>query len=90
MPSTSPLWPPAAVPVLALRHYLLWLIGDHGSSVVLLEEGAMRPADRARIVKQRDEFERGLRALVEEGIADGSVVACSPKLVIFAAMGMAN
>ena len=31
-----------------------------------------------------------LRALVEEGIADGSVVACSPKLVIFAAMGMAN
>ncbi len=76
--------------VLALRHYLLWLIGDHGSAVVLLEEGAMRPADRARIVKQRDEFERGLRALVEEGIADGSVVACSPKLVIFAAMGMAN
>lgn len=76
--------------VLTLRHYLLWLIGDHGSAVVLLEEGAMRPADRARIVKQRDEFERGLRALVEEGIADGSVVACSPKLVIFAAMGMAN
>jgi TetR/AcrR family transcriptional regulator len=50
----------------------------------------MRPADRARIVKRRDVFERGLRALFEEGVADGSVVDCSPKLVIFAAMGMAN
>lgn len=76
--------------VLALRHYLLWLIGNHGSAVVLLEEGAMRAADRAKIVKRRDEFERRLRSLVEEGIADGSVVPCSPKLVIFAAMGMVN
>jgi TetR/AcrR family transcriptional regulator len=76
--------------VLALRHYLMWLIGHHGAAVVLLEEGAMRPADRARIVKRRDEFERRLRAFVEEGIADGSIVPCSPKLVIFAAMGMVN
>lgn len=76
--------------VLALRHYLVWLIGNHGSAVVLLEENAMRPAERARIVALRDKFERRLRALVEAGIADGSIVRCSPRLVIFAAMGMVN
>jgi len=50
----------------------------------------MRPAERARIVALRDKFERRLRALVEAGIADGSIVRCSPRLVIFAAMGMVN
>lgn len=31
-----------------------------------------------------------LRGFVEAGITDGSVVPCSPRLVIFAAMGMVN
>jgi len=41
-------------------------------------------------VRQRDRFERGLRAYVREGIEDGSVAPCDPKLAIFVILGAMN
>jgi TetR/AcrR family transcriptional regulator len=55
-----------------------------------MEEQALEPADRVKLVRQRDRFERGLRALVKEGIEDGSVVPCDPKLTIFVILGAMN
>jgi len=76
--------------VLTLAGYLSQLINELNCCVVLMEENALEPADRAKLVRQRDRFERALRAFVSEGIADGSIVACDPKLAIFVILGALN
>ena len=55
-----------------------------------MEENALEPGDRTKLVRQRDRFERALRALVKEGIEDGSIVPCDPKLAIFVILGALN
>ena len=75
---------------LTLRHYLEMMLGQEGGYVVLLEENAMKPAHVRAIVKRRDQFEQGLREFVVEGIADGSIVRCNPKLAIFMMLGALN
>jgi len=73
-----------------LLNYLEMMLGEEGGYVVLLEENAMKPAHVKAIVKRRDQFEQGLRELVAEGIADGSIVPCNPKLAVFMVMGALN
>jgi TetR/AcrR family transcriptional regulator len=73
-----------------LRGYLNLMLGEDGSYVVLLEENAMKPVHMRAIIKRRDKFEQGLRDLVEEGMADRSIVPCNPKLAIFMIMGAMN
>lgn len=75
---------------ITLRRYLELMLGEDGCYVVLLEENAMKPAHMRAIIKRRDKFEQGLRELVSEGIADGSIVPCNPKLAIFMIMGAMN
>ena len=75
---------------LTLRRYLEMMLGQEGGYVVLLEENAMKPAHVRAIVKRRDQFEQGLREFVNEGINDGSVVRCNPKLAVFMMMGALN
>jgi TetR/AcrR family transcriptional regulator len=76
--------------VLTLASYLYQLIDELNCCVVLMEEHALEPSDRVKIVRQRDRFERALRSLVQEGIDDGSVVPCDPKLAIFVILGALN
>lgn len=73
-----------------LRRYLEMMLGQEGGYVVLLEENAMKPAHVRAIVKRRDQFEQGLRAFVVDGMADGSIVNCNPKLAVFMMMGALN
>lgn len=73
-----------------LLNYLEMMLGEEGGYVVLLEENAMKPAHVRAIIKRRDLFEEGLRELVAEGIEDGSIVPCNPKLAVFMAMGALN
>jgi TetR/AcrR family transcriptional regulator len=76
--------------VLTISGYVSQLIDELNCCVVLMEEQALEPGDRAKLVRQRDRFERALRALVKEGIEDGSVVPCDPKLAIFVILGAMN
>jgi len=73
-----------------LRRYLETMLTQEGGYVVLLEENAMKPAHVRAIVKRRDQFELGLRQFVAEGIEDGSIVPCNPKLAVFMMMGALN
>jgi TetR/AcrR family transcriptional regulator len=70
--------------ILMLRRYLKTMIGQLNESLLLTEEHALTPGDRAKL---RDAFERELRNLVKEGIRDGSIVPCDPKLTIFVMLG---
>ena len=73
--------------VLTITGYVAELIDELNCCVVLMEEQALEPEDRAKLVRERDKFERSLRALVREGIADGSVAPCDPKLAVFMLLG---
>lgn len=72
---------------IALRGYLADLIGKLGHPVVLLEENALLPEQARAIIRRRDEAEKRFRALVKDGIKDGSIIPCEPKLAIFALLG---
>src|SRR5436305_2092474 len=51
---------------------------------------ALLREDHAQVVQERDRFEHALRDLVREGVADGSIVPCEPKLAVFAILGALN
>ncbi|MGZ5154787.1 MAG: TetR family transcriptional regulator [Caldimonas sp.] len=75
---------------IALRGYLADLIGVLGHPVVLLEESALLPEQSRAIIARRDKAEARYRGLVAEGIADGSIAPCNPKLTVFAIFGAIN
>lgn len=72
---------------IALRGYLEDMIGELGHPSVLLEENALLPEHARIIIRRRDEAEKRFRFLVREGIADGSIIECDPKLAIFSLLG---
>lgn len=76
--------------ILTIAGYVTELLDELNCCVVLMEEHALEPEDRAKLVRQRDQFEHALRALVREGIADGSVAPCDPKLAVFVILGAMN
>lgn len=73
--------------ILTLRRYLKTVIGDANESLLLTEEHALTGSDRERVIELRDAFERELRKLFREGIRDGSIAPCDPKLAIFVMLG---
>lgn len=75
---------------IALAYYIEGMTDQLRGTVVLLEEGALSPRQHRRIIERRDEYERMLRKLIEEGIAAGVFVPCDPTLVGFAILGAMN
>lgn len=75
---------------ITLRGYLRDLIGTLGHPVVLLEDGSLLPEQQRALLRRRDQAEKRFRALVEEGMADGSITPCNPKLAVFALLGAVN
>lgn len=70
-----------------LRAYLAEMIGELGVPVLILEESALQGNEAEKIYARRDSFETRMRALVEEGIADGSILSVNPKLAMFMLLG---
>jgi TetR/AcrR family transcriptional regulator len=72
---------------LAMSGYLRSMISELGVPVLLLEENALEKQSALRVVALRDKFEKRLRALVKQGVADGSIVPMDPKLGVFMLLG---
>lgn len=72
---------------LALEYYLLSLIDEMNCCVIVTEDDALLPEDHKEHIKVRDRYEQALRDLVREGIEDGSIVPCDPKLVTLTFLG---
>lgn len=72
---------------IGMADYLREMIGTMGVPVLILEENALTGRQAEDILQRRDEFEKRMRRLVEEGIADGSIVAVNPKLAVFTILG---
>jgi AcrR family transcriptional regulator len=63
--------------------------GFHGTALAL-EFGALSPRRLRRVVEKRDRFERGVRALIEQGVAQGCLRPVDPKLAGMALLGAIN
>lgn len=74
----------------ALTEYLGSMLSDQNSHAIILEEQALLPEHATVILELRDRFETQLRNFVNDGIEDGSIVRCNPKVAVFSALGMFN
>ena len=61
----------------------------HGTAL-LLDLEALSPAHLKAVIVRRDRFDRGMRLILEEGIATGAFAPGDPKLVAFAMLGALN
>lgn len=75
---------------LFLTSYIETLTGEFGSCVVLTDVDSLRLEDRRDIIARRDKFDRSFRMIIQEGIDDGSIRHCDPKLADLLIMGAVN
>jgi AcrR family transcriptional regulator len=66
------------------------IIDELHSTALTLDLQALSPPLLKKIVARRDRFDRGLRAIIQEGIDEGLFAVSDTKLVAFAIMGAVN
>ena len=60
---------------------------DFGRCLILVGEDPLPPETRKELRTLKSRIDRRFRALVEAGIADGSIRPCNPRMLAFAAAG---
>jgi AcrR family transcriptional regulator len=73
-----------------IRHYALAVASDFGWCMVRAEDHDLGPDLGGRIKQLKAEIDRGMRRLLEEGVRDGSIGPCNPKMTAFAMAGALN
>ena len=61
----------------------------HGTAL-LLDLEALSPPHLRAVILRRDKFDRGMRLIIEEGMATGAFASGDPKMVAFAMLGALN
>ncbi len=72
---------------LSLRNYLIVMMAELGVPALILEENVLEGPEAERIYALRDDYERRLRGLIEEGRRDGSILDLEPKVAVFTLLG---
>lgn len=73
--------------VLALIHLIL---DDLHGTALTLDPEALSPALFKRIIAKRDQFDHGIRTIIQQGIDQGMFRPGDPKMIEFAMMGAVN
>jgi hypothetical protein len=73
-----------------LRHYGEAVASEFGWGMVRAEDQDLSPAMSRHIKSLKSEIDQGIRRLIREGIQDGSVEPCDPKMTAFALAGALN
>ena len=73
-----------------LRHYGEAVASDFGWCMVRAEDQDLSPAMSRHIKSLKSEIDQGIRRLLREGIQDGSIEPCDPKMTAFALAGALN
>lgn len=73
--------------VLALVHLIL---DDLHGTALNLDPDALSPPLLKRIVEKRDQFDHGMRSIIQRGIDQGRLRPGDPKMIEFAMMGAVN
>lgn len=75
--------------LLIVAHVHVMLDALQGSAMAL-DFNALSPELFNMIVEKRDAFERGMRRLIDQGVADGEFRPCDSKMVSFMVLGSIN
>lgn len=73
-----------------LEEHARIILDDLEGAAAHLQFGALPPELRARVVRKRDRYERGVRALVRSGIREGAFARRDPALAVRAMLGALN
>ncbi|MDX2149853.1 MAG: TetR/AcrR family transcriptional regulator [Bryobacteraceae bacterium] len=73
-----------------IRSYIQLISSDFGRAVIRLDDSELSAAGRSEVRSYKREIDRRLRVFVREGIDDGSIAECDPKLTAFAIAGAIN
>jgi AcrR family transcriptional regulator len=63
---------------------------NFGRCVMRLDEGDLSRQARAEVRAYKRKIDRRLRSFIEEGLEDGSIIPCDPKLAAFSIAGALN
>jgi AcrR family transcriptional regulator len=75
---------------ICLSRYMQGIFGDFGSCAVLTDVDSLEPKRRAEVIERRARISAALVKMIAEGVADGSVVNCDPKLASLFVLGVIN
>ncbi|MBM5811152.1 MAG: TetR/AcrR family transcriptional regulator [Gammaproteobacteria bacterium] len=75
---------------IVLRGYALAIASEFGWCMVRAEDQDLDAAMSARIRARKGEIDRQIRALIQQGTADGSIRDCDAKITAFAIAGALN
>ena len=73
-----------------IRSYANVMTVNFGRCVMRLDEGDLSVAAFAEVRAYKRKIDRRLRAFIQEGITDGSMLACDPKIAAFTIAGALN
>jgi hypothetical protein len=73
-----------------IRSYTAVITVDFGRAVIRLDDGALSSEARAEVRSYKREIDHRLRGFIQEGIGDGSIAPCDPKLAAFVIGGAIN
>ncbi len=73
--------------VLAFIHIIL---DELQGTALTLDLQALSPERLREIIAKRDRFDRGMRAIIQQGIDEGLFMPGDPKMIAFAIMGAVN
>ncbi len=73
-----------------LGHYGEAVASEFGWCMVRAEDQDLSPAMSAHIKSLKSEIDQGIRRLLREGVQDGSIHPCDPKMTAFALAGALN
>ena len=73
-----------------LRRYGEAVASEFGWCMVRAEDQDLSPAMSRHIKALKSEIDQGIRRLIREGIQDGSIEPCDPKMTAFALAGALN
>ena len=75
---------------IVLSNFLEHLVSEISVSVAIMEDDILSPEDAADVKTKRDGVEGAIRDFVREGIEDGSIIPCDPKLASLVLLGAVN
>lgn len=73
-----------------IQCYAMLATSEFGKCLVLLDDRELSETARARVRAQKRSDDQVFRKYIIDGIADGSIVKCDPKLAAFAIAGSLN
>lgn len=73
-----------------IHSYIDLISSDFGRAVIRLDDSELSAAGRSEIRSYKREIDRRLRSFIREGVEDGSILECDPKLAAFAIAGAIN